>query len=234
MAEPNTDNENENILERPEVKQAVDQAVDQAVKEATAGLVAKRDELLDELKKLKARIPEDFSADEYIRLKEEAERRAKEDAEKKGEWDKLREQMVAKHQKAIETKDAEIARMKIAIEKHLVDAAVSRAIADAKGNNRVLFPHVKARVKVVEANGDYSLQVIDEKGNGRIDEKGNPLSLVQLVDEFKQDGDFKGTFPESSGGGATGNTSVSTSISHQQTANLSPVERLKVARRMRS
>jgi len=61
------------------------------------------------------------------------------------------------------------------------------AIAEAKGIPALLLPHVKSAVKVVEMNGQYTVQVVDGNGNERImDGKGTPMTIADYVAEMKK------------------------------------------------
>ena len=68
--------------------------------------------------------------------------------EKKGEWDKIKEQMVTQHATDLSTKDAEIARLKGQLEHVQVDAKVIEAITKADGNVELLRRIVRDRVQL--------------------------------------------------------------------------------------
>ena len=69
--------------------------------------------------------------EEIAELLEAQELRAQTDAERKGEWDKLRAQMNEKHQTELRTKDETIGQMRKRLEAELVDAKATAAIASA-------------------------------------------------------------------------------------------------------
>ncbi|MDR1648770.1 MAG: hypothetical protein LBR71_00790 [Synergistaceae bacterium] len=128
-------------------------------------------------------------------------------AEKAGEWEKVKAQLLDSHKKELEKKDGDIAKMRLALESHLVDAAATAAIAELKGVPQLLLPHVKTAVKVVEADGRYTVQVVDAAGTPRVNAKGDLLSIKELVEEMRQSDVFGGRAFEStgtSGGGAGG------------------------------
>jgi hypothetical protein len=170
----------------------------------------------------------DVDPEEYTKLKKEAEERAALDAEKKGQFDTLKNQLVEKHTKEISLKDGEISAMTKALENYLVDANATAAIAEAKGVPALLLPHVKASVRVVKDGDEYVVQVVDKAGNPRIsDSKGTPMTIPDLVAEMKKSDVFGRAFEGSgaSGGGSqrsAGGGSSDKSISRAQFFNLNP------------
>lgn len=120
----------------------------------------------------------------------------------KGEWDKLRQQMVEKHtteinslKKIITDKDGEIAAMNTSLENHLVDSQLTAAIAEHKGIPTLLLPHAKKLVKVVkEENGTYTTKVMNEKGEPRVNAKGEPLPVSDLIQEMRSNEVFGRAF----------------------------------------
>ena len=129
-------------------------------------------------------------------------------AEKAGEWDKLKAQLLESKQKELAVKDEETARMRSALEDHLVTSTAVTAIAELKGIPQLLLPHVKSAVRVVDDNGKYVVHVVDENGTQRINSKGDPLTIKDLVEEMRQSDVFGRAFEATgtSGGGAAGNT----------------------------
>lgn len=133
------------------------------------------------------------------------------DAEKKGEWEKLRQQMVDKHTKQLDLVEGEKKALRQTLEKYLVEAEASRLLAEAKGNATVLLPHVKNQTRVVEKDGEYLVLVVDAKGDPRVDVNGNYLTIKDLVNEMRSSDVFgcafqgtgatgSGTLPNSGGG----------------------------------
>lgn len=145
--------------------------------------------------------------------------RAEEDKLKgAGEWDKLKNQMNEAHKRALDakdaviaTKDGEVAAMRKSLESHLIVAQATAEIAAAKGEPELLLPVVQRFMKVNEENGNYSTQIVDAKGDPRVDAKGNPLSLSALMTElranekygraFEGSGQSGGGMPPGNGGG---------------------------------
>jgi hypothetical protein len=113
----------------------------------------------------------------------EAQARADEDkATKAGEWDKLKAQMNEKHDAALRSKDETISAMRMRLNAELVDAKAVAAIAAAKGVPELLLPHVQRHVKV---DADFNVQVVDDKGDPRVNGKGEPLTIADLVAEMR-------------------------------------------------
>lgn len=104
------------------------------------------------------------------------------EAERKGEWEKLRTQMNDKHAKELQKKDETIGAMRKRLEAELVDARATTAIAAAKGVPDLLLPHVQRHVKVDE---NFNVVVVDAKGDPRVNGKGEPLSIADLVTEMR-------------------------------------------------
>ena len=120
--------------------------------------------------------------EEIQELLEAQELRAQTDAERKGEWDKLRAQMNEKHQTELRNKDETIGQMRKRLEAELVDAKATAAIASAKGVPDLLLPIVQRHVKVDDS---FNVVVVDGKGDPRVNAKGEPLTISDLVSEMR-------------------------------------------------
>lgn len=149
------------------------------------------------------------SPDEIAELIEAAELKAQTEAERKGEWDKLRAQMNDKHAADLKAKDETIGQMRKRLEKELVDKTAVSAIAAAKGVPDLLLPHVQRFTKV---DDEFNVVVVDASGTQRVNGKGEPLSIADLVEEMKANEIFGRAFdgsgqsgsgmrPNSGGGG---------------------------------
>lgn len=117
-----------------------------------------------------------------------------------GEWDKLRAQMNEKHQVELRQKDETLAQMRQRLQGELIDSRAVAAIAAAKGIPDLLLPHVQRHVKV---DDNYNVVVVDAKGDPRVNGKGEPLSISDLVSEMKQSDIFGRAF-EGSGQSGSG------------------------------
>ena len=73
----------------------------------------------------------------------------------------------------------------------LVDNAATTAIAELKGVPELLLPFVRNQVKVVEADGKLTVNVVDAQGDTRFSTAtGQPMSIKELVQSMKADAKF--------------------------------------------
>jgi len=118
-----------------------------------------------------------------------------------------KDQLLSKHAEELAGRDAQVVKVKGELQKTLIDAQATQAIVGAKGNVRLLLPHLKAEARLREADdGTFLTELLDEFGNSRIgDAKGNPLTFKQRVEEMKTQEDFQAAFAvtEQSGGGSS-------------------------------
>lgn len=133
--------------------------------------------------------------------------------ERAGEWDKLKQQMNDKHLQEIKKweglTDAEKqnnAKLRAKLERYLVDAKATAAIAAAEGEPELLLPIVKKFMKVAEDpdTGEFSTSIVDDKGDARVNGKGDPLTVDELLAEMKSSEKLGRAFKASgsSGGGS--------------------------------
>lgn len=148
--------------------------------------------------------------DEIEQLIEQANQMEQDRLERAGEWDKLKAQMNDKHEKDLKEirdklagKDGEISTLRTNLQSQFVDVQATAAIASAKGEPILLLPVVQRFTKVVEEGGKFTVRVVDEKGNQRVDGKGEPLTIASLVEELKQDQIYGRAF-EASGNSGSG------------------------------
>lgn len=108
-------------------------------------------------------------------LKIEAERRQQEQQIKRGEFEKTLQELAAK-------KDAEISKRDSVIKEYKVNTPLLSAAA----NMRAVAPEqVKALLSnSVRLNSEGEVEVVDNKGAVRYNDKGEPLSVETLVREF--------------------------------------------------
>lgn len=88
---------------------------------------------------------------------------------------------------------AEEGRLAEALERHLVDAAISKAV-DRQGGNRVLLePHLKARARLDRAT--LNVAVFGEDGAAAyFNNKGEPGTLDDIVDDLRKKPAFSRAF----------------------------------------
>lgn len=187
------------LQEKPELKGEIDKLVEQqatAIAEKTAsGLLAKKNELLDELKplkELKRKLGEDFDPEEYFKLKQEISDKEKQGFVEKGQIDKLveahtkeKEQWASTYKKDVEHKDGEIQSLKDQLRTVIVDNELTReltAIAKDERSLDYLIFKAKPLIETVDDGGKTIARVKDSmKGDGSY--KG----IKDLVSSFSED-----------------------------------------------
>lgn len=167
---------------------------------------ANRDEALAEAKRAKAALKAYDGVDpqKFKELSEAAQKAEEEAARKSGNWDAQKAQMTAAHQKELAAATAGRDKLSKALERRLVDAELTRAIAAKKGDPDLLLPYARQFVRVKETDDDYEGYIADERGNPLIaDGKGTPMTFDSFVEQ-----NLMSKFPRafegsgSSGGGA--------------------------------
>jgi len=171
-----------------------------------------------------------LSADEIKALIDAKAKDDEDKAVKGGEWDKLRAQMNEKHATEIKGFTDKLSAKDKALERFLIDGEATKAIAGAKGVPELLLPHVRQHVRMVEENNDYFVRVVDAKGDPRVNGKGEPLTISDLVAEMAASEVFGRAFEgsgQSGSGKQPGNGGGGTSKTMTQSAfnALSPKDR---------
>jgi Skp family chaperone for outer membrane proteins len=152
-----------------------------------------------ELERLK-----DINPDEYKRLKQLEEDGARKDEETA----QIKEQMAANHKKETEKLQAGFkareTKLLSALEQHLVDAQVNEAINAEEGSVKLLAPSVKGRLKFIEDESGFKVNVLTPDGKVDVDGEGKPRSIRELVKSMKAEPDYMPAFKGNgaSGGGA--------------------------------
>jgi len=168
---------------------------------------------------------------EEIQALVDAQRKADEDKLKgAGEFDKLRTQMADQHKTELSKKDEVVGKMRANLERYLVDAQATAAIAELKGSARLLMPHVKAQVKVIEEGEGFVIRVVDDNGTPRVNGNGQFLSIKDLVSEMRSGDEFSRAFEPTGttgSGAASRPASGSRTITQSQFNALPPKERAK-------
>ena len=113
--------------------------------------------------------------EELRRLKTDADRRQQEEQVKRGEFEKILQDLAAK-------KDAEISRRDRVIQEYRVDVPLVSTAARLRSVNP---EQVKSLLKSqVRLNGDGEVEVVDTTGAVRYNDKGQPLGVEDLVQDF--------------------------------------------------
>lgn len=125
--------------------------------------------------KFEKRLSELGDLDELRSLRETAEKQKQEEAIKRGEFEKILQDMAAK-------KDAEIQSKNKIIEEYTVNTPLLNAAAQFKAvNPQQVVQLIRNQVRLGE-NGQA--EVVDSNGMVRYDDAGNPLKPEALVQEF--------------------------------------------------
>ena len=179
---------------------------DALVAETTAGLKANQAELLKEARAAKAKLANYDGIDpvEFKTLKDAAAEAERKKAAADGDFKALEKQLIENHGKELSGRDAKIGKLTKALEQRLVDAELTRAIAEKKGTPDLLLPYARQFVGVRETDDGFEGFVSDGKGNARVaDGKGTPMDFSAFVEQ-----ELMVKFPRafdglgSSGGGA--------------------------------
>jgi hypothetical protein len=113
--------------------------------------------------------------DELRALKAEAQRKQQEESVKRGEFEKVLQELAAK-------KDAEIARRDNVIREYKIDTPLVSAAARFRAVN---VDQVKALLKSnVRLNSDGEVEVVDNTGAVKYNDRGQPLQVEDLVQTF--------------------------------------------------
>jgi hypothetical protein len=133
----------------------------------------------------------------------------------KGETDleKLKAEMSERYDSEMVAKDERINELTGVIRKLVVEDAAMKAIVEAKGNPKLLTPHVMNHLDMEERNGTFKAVVVDEANKPRIgDMHGNPMTVKQLVEELRDDDSYAAAFDgrQKSGAGVQTRTTSGT------------------------
>lgn len=206
---------------------------------AVAGIKTNRDTILSEKRAITEKY-KDIDLDAYNAWKQDQEKQKTQQQKDKNDWDAREASLKESHGKELQKeKDRNLSIFK-ALDKQLIENTTIAALTDAKvvpAKVKVLMPHIKNQLKVIEADGEFVARVVDASGKVRY-QNGVEMTIAQLVGEFKSDEAFSDCFlAEQSKGSGTSSTAqskptgrtVQTETSTTQTLN--PTERLKSVRR---
>lgn len=112
-----------------------------------------------------------------------------------------------KHDGEVTIRDGRITTLTSQVETLLIDSEAATAIAKHKGDPELLLPFIRPRLKMEEADGRFSVKVLNEKGDQEYairENKAVPASIEDLVARFKANPKFGAFFAASgnAGGGA--------------------------------
>lgn len=129
-------------------------------------------------------------------------------------------------------KDGEVNGMRGSLEKYMVNAAAAQALASANTADKgadLLMPVIQRSVKVVKDDtGEYAVRVVDAENNARLNNKGEHMTINDLVAELKTAYPIAFKSEVKQGGGkppGTGKQPVGQAIQRQQ-AERSSVQKI--------
>ena len=98
------------------------------------------------------------------------------------DWKKL-------HDEEVGGRDTKIGGLTNQLKDLLINSTAVKALSEAGGakNIDLLTPHVLSSTKLVdEADGSYSVQVVDKEGNARVRSDGGNMTIADLMPEFQE------------------------------------------------
>lgn len=146
------------------------------------------------------------------------EKKAAEDRKKaEGKYEELIKEINEKTQKEVaqlkQEKEQVEQQMQSKLEKYLLDKELAEALNSEGVKTKVLNPHIKPNLKVIEDDlGEYRAVVVDKDGEPRLNQEGKLMGIKDLLEEMKKDEDFMPLFPAptKSGAGTKSSTNNST------------------------
>lgn len=152
-----------------------------------------------------------LSVAEAIELKRRLEDEERDKAAKKGDVEKVKEQLVLGFEKEKKELAKKIEKMQKSLYENLVSAKASEAISSAKGVPKLLMPFIQKYANVQDEDGKYVVRILDDDGEVRFNNKGDYMTITDYVEELKQDEVFGMAFIANvkSGSGSKPNASAS-------------------------
>lgn len=191
-------------------KEQVDALIAERIAAETEGLKRSQKELLAEKKAAQAKLaalPEGFDPEEFKALKAEKEARERKKATDEGDFKSLEAQLVTKYETQIQAEQAEKKRYAAAMERHLVDSALAQELAKHSDSPKLLMPHLRSHLKVMEVDGEFVARIVDAAGNVRIGkgQGSSPMTIAEFAEEARSNAEYGPLFrgSGSSGGGAS-------------------------------
>jgi hypothetical protein len=160
-----TDTTTENTNQATQAKTYTQEEFDQHMARMKASISKKYEKTFAELGDI----------EELKTIKQQAEQRKQEESLKRGEFEKILQEMASK-------KDAEIQRRDQIIREYTVDVPLVTAAAQYKAVNA---DQVRSLLKPnVRLNGDGDVEIVDKEGKVRYNDAGQPFKVEDLVKEF--------------------------------------------------
>lgn len=148
----------------------------------------------------------DKARDALAKLEELADIDPKKEADKiaAAKVEAIRSQFVESHKKELKAREAVIANHRSQIERLLIDAEATSALAEAKGSVDLLLPHIRSAARVIEReDGSFGVEIASKEGGPRVNGSGQNMTIKELVQEMRQSEVFGRAF-DASGQSGTG------------------------------
>ncbi len=193
-------------------QEQVDAMIAERLASETSGLKQSQSELLKEAKLAKSKLAayEGVDPEEFKRLKSAADETERKRLAAEGDYTKLREQLVERHNSELTAKEKRIAKYEAGLNRRLTTDELRKALSGKvlPEYAELLVEHGAKFLRLKETDEDFDYEITDGKGNVVVaDGKGSPMTMDLFVDQTlkaKYPGAFTGT--GSSGGGATKST----------------------------
>lgn len=153
---------------------------------------------------------EGIDLEAYQNALKQAEEQKMKDNESRGEFEKVKLQMVDEHKKALAEKDATVSELKALNEslnsqydEDILNYEITRAAQQAEAFNPKLVRLIcaeSARVLVDEKTGKRKIRLYGSDGSEKVDADGKPITVEKFVQALKTDREYAYLFK----GGLTG------------------------------
>jgi hypothetical protein len=175
-----------------------------------------KQELADAKRRLDA--IRDVDPEEYQRLKDAADKAARDKEIEKGNFEKLQQQDAQRHADEIKKRDEAAARLRVQLEESLVDGELTRAYAATGGTRPNLFmPAARTKVAAREISGRLRAVVLDDKGEPRLKPNAKTtddyMGMADLVTEMRNDKEYAAAFPATTTNATTRTTTRNDPVS---------------------
>jgi hypothetical protein len=161
-----------------------------------------------------------LSIEEAINLKRRLEEEEREKAFKKGDIEKVKEQLTSSFDKEKKEMLTKIEKMQKSLYENLVSARANEAISEAGGVSKLLMPFVQKYARVQEEDGKHTVRIFDEDGEVRFNSRGDYMSISDYISELKSDEVFGRAFMVDVRSGAGTKAGSSSTVSSKNTSNL--------------
>lgn len=201
-------------------------------KEKMAAALAKANKEAKERRILLNQLSENnLSVEEAIELKKKFEETERTSAERKGDVEKLKEQLENKYSREIKERDEKLKKMQDSLYDHLVSSRAAEALANldpVKGAGKILMPHVQKYAKVSEEDGKYVVRIVDEDGDVRFNENGDFMTIADFMADLRKDDVLSHLFVQTknSGGGSKSSTASSEAGSRKRQSQYTREEKI--------